>query len=495
MSATAPSPRPIASPAVAGNDATRYMCASIYLGRAEEIRKKLTAHIADRYHATADNYGLDVPLIARVLDYYDQHRLRFLAWHGPVGLLAFLTLGAMVGAVDPGSQAVVIGIFIIAAVALAIPAYRQYMRNHFEYPLRYFGRGTFAPQAVREAFNNSRQHFEREAAERERPGNLTIYGGFEPFVGAGTSFGTWSLLIDSRKGAEGESPKTFVEQDLEDAIGSAFRRLNLPGMQVSERLFVHGSDVASIDGVLPNRFMRPIQNVAEPILAQFRHVDAREARVYQSVSVPVWGDQVRVSFFYRMAFRGPMLYIENHAYVLQPVSLEFRKVDDVVPAKTKRKIATFVGFALLYVLAGMLASIAECLMLLHLLQKRREAKQQDRLQKKLIEQQARYNYGAADSLRESVASGIYDHYFEKSDRDLYVKALQKQLLDAILEFLDSRHIDTSDLRDQSTYIINSGLIVHGGLQAGAVAVGESATAATEAKKPRAKRAQAGGKAA
>ena len=50
------------------------------------------------------------------------------------------------------------------------------------------------------------------------------------------------------------------------------------------------------------------------------------------------------------------------------------------------------------------------------------------------------------------------------------------MLDAVIDLLDARNIDTSDLRDQRASIINSGLIVHGGLQAGAVAVGTEAKA-------------------
>lgn len=80
------------------------------------------------------------------------------------------------------------------------------------------------------------------------------------------------------------------------------------------------------------------------------------------------------------------------------------------------------------------------------------------------------------SLRESVANSIYDHFFEKSDRDLWVKAIQKQLFDSVIDFLDHCNIDTSDLRDQRSLIVNSGLIVHGDLQAGALAVGEKAKA-------------------
>lgn len=482
-------PLPFAKSVPEHSETTRFMCASVFLGHHADILKKLRTYVNDRYHSVADNHALNVRLLARVLDFFDQKRLRYLAWHGLIGVFCFLILSVVWLTATEDMQPLVIFLIAIAAIAFAIPAHRRYMRNHYYYALRHFARDNFDEQNAMEAFKNSRGKLEGKIAAQEAPGNVSVYGGFEPFVGAGNSLGNWSLLIDTRRGKEGESPIKFTEQELERTIAAAFRQLPFPGLEIGERLFVHGTEVSRVDGLLPDRFARPRQRVSEETLARFRHTHSREARVYQFVGTSAWGDQVRISFFYRAIFKGPMLYIETHSRVLQPIWVGYREVDNLTTPNTRTRITLFLG----QTVGAPLVCMAECFWLFGLMRAHNEIRKFETEQKTKIEEQARFNYGAVSSLRESFATAIYDHFFEKSDRDLYVKAIQKQLLDSIIDFLDMRNVDTSDLRDQRTYIINSGLIVHGGLQAGAVAVGEEAKAITESgKRTKAKKVAAGG---
>jgi hypothetical protein len=469
------------------SETTRFMCASVFLGHDADIRKKLSVYVTDKHHAMADNYGLDARLLARVLDFYDREKFHYCLWHGPVGLACVLALLVLWFFAPPIAEVLV----IMAACALAVPSYQRYMRDHYDYALRYFGRDKFDAQLAMDAFKNTSHKLEDGVADREIGGNVTVFGGFEPFVGAGVSVGDWSLLIDTRKGKEDETPVKFTEQDLEAAITSSLRHLPLPGLDISDRLCVHGLDVASVAGLLPDRFGRPRQTVDEETLARFRHTDSHLARVYKSVAVLGWGDQVRICFFYRLYFSGPMLYIETYSRVLQPLWLRYREVDNLVVPRTGKKIALFVGLSVV----SPLLCIKECYDLLKRVQAWSEHRKLEEAEKKKIEEQARYNYGVLSSLRESFATSIYDHFFEKSDRDLYVKTLQKQLFDAILDFLESKKVDTSELREQRTYIINSGLIVHGGLQAGAVAVGQEAQATGGDVKDKPKKIKVGGQAA
>jgi len=471
-------------------DATRYMCASIFLGHDKEIRKNLRAFAADRHHASVPNYGLNVRLLVRVLDFFDRRKFRFALWHGPLGLLIFVVLVVMYATADETTQPMTIFAIVLAAVLLAIPEYRQVMRNRYKYPLRYFSRATFDPERAMEAFRNSHGKLEREIAGREFGGNTTVYGGFEPFTGEGGALGNWSLVIDTRKGKEGESPMKFSEQELEDAIQASFDKLALPGLEIKEHLFVHGCDIGQIQELLPDRFAAPRSDVTEATLSAFRHSDSHDARVYKSLSAWSWNDQVRISFFYRTIFQGPMLYIEAHSRVLHPVAASYREIDNLTEPTAGKKFSIFIGLAIITPVLCLGESFG-------LFLRMRDAsllRKLEKVEKKKIEEQARYNYGATSSLRESFSALIYDHYFEKSDRELYLTAIEKQLLDSILEFLESKNVDTSDLKEERTYIINSGLIVHGGLQTAALAVGDQAQAMA-GKKPRAQKEKTGGKAA
>src|SRR5579862_2025214 len=85
---------PVTSPDAKQSEATRFLCSDIFLGHDDDIRRKFYAYVINRYHSIADNHGLNIRLLARVLDFHYQKQLRYLAWHGPLGVLYFLILGS-----------------------------------------------------------------------------------------------------------------------------------------------------------------------------------------------------------------------------------------------------------------------------------------------------------------------------------------------------------------------------------------------------------------
>jgi hypothetical protein len=60
---------------------------------------------------------------------------------------------------------------------------------------------------------------------------------------------------------------------------------------------------------------------------------------------------------------------------------------------------------------------------------------------------------------------------------MYVKVIERQVLDSILHYLDERNVDTSDVKQRQTAILNQGVIVSGGgsvVNSGAMSVGDQA---------------------
>ena len=59
-----------------------------------------------------------------------------------------------------------------------------------------------------------------------------------------------------------------------------------------------------------------------------------------------------------------------------------------------------------------------------------------------------------------------------------LKLVEKEILDAIIDFLEAHDIDTSELRERQSMILNNGVIMSGGtVQAETVAMGGRARAA------------------
>jgi hypothetical protein len=110
-----------------------------------------------------------------------------------------------------------------------------------------------------------------------------------------------------------------------------------------------------------------------------------------------------------------------------------------------------------------------------LAQRRRQAAQDD----------PTYDYGATTTLRASFAQNTFLHYFQKADADFDNKLIERKILDEIECFLDARGIDTTDIRERQTTILNSGILVQGGdVRAESLAVGQGAQASkVEGQKP------------
>jgi hypothetical protein len=79
-----------------------------------------------------------------------------------------------------------------------------------------------------------------------------------------------------------------------------------------------------------------------------------------------------------------------------------------------------------------------------------------------IARNPRFDYGATTSLRELAQASSYRRYFQWLDRDRFAKILERELLDAIVTFLDAHDIDTSDLEERQAAVLNNGVIVTGG---------------------------------
>ena len=95
-----------------------------------------------------------------------------------------------------------------------------------------------------------------------------------------------------------------------------------------------------------------------------------------------------------------------------------------------------------------------------------------------MERNPRFNFGAVTSIREMGMQNYYRVYFQQLDKERHVKTIEQCTIDAIVDFLSDHNIDTSDIRDRRTAILNNGVIVSGGdLNAENLAVGKGAKAA------------------
>jgi hypothetical protein len=94
----------------------------------------------------------------------------------------------------------------------------------------------------------------------------------------------------------------------------------------------------------------------------------------------------------------------------------------------------------------------------------------------LIKENYSFDYGATASIRALATSSNYRRYFQRLDKEMGLKLVERAILDSIIEFLDEKNVDTSDLKERTSMIFNNGVIVSGGyIRADTFTGGQGAT--------------------
>lgn len=310
-------------------------------------------------------------------------------------------------------------------------------------------------------------------------GNTLVYTGFRPFVGYGHYVDGWSFTVNVRKGKEdlhggSRPPRTFRVDELYDHVDGGLRALRINHLRTENKLFVNGKDARKIDWILPGVSGPPAAGAEPAVLMQYLRAPTHHVRHYLCAQIIEWSGQIVVSMFVRFALVGGNLFCESTTCLLPPLDDKYRKIDTIRVGKTPTAIAEIAGKSA--VLAPLLLLASPFLVAVGI-GRRADSRRSRRKAEKVIRDTPNFDYGAEKSLRERVSANLFTHYFQILDKTMYVKLVEKQILDSILSFLDQRGIDTSDLKERQATIFNNGVMMSGGsINAGGFAVGQGARA-------------------
>jgi hypothetical protein len=244
--------------------------------------------------------------------------------------------------------------------------------------------------------------------------------------------------------------------------------MSIDGATIESRLFVNGTDLRDDRSLLPQPVGRPVSGVADLEIAQFMTNPTHRVRHYTCVRVIDWRGELVVSLFLRFGLEDGRLFVELSRFLLPPLKPEYRRVDGLDPEVTLRSAATIARRALGLTLPLWLRSPSP--MLRPVLRMRRQAQLERR-----VKTDPFFDYGAPVTALDRARSTNFSRYFQKLDREMHVKVLERGILDAIVEFLDVHNIDSGELTERRETIINNGIMVPGGsVQAHNVAVGQGA---------------------
>jgi hypothetical protein len=450
------------------SESTRYLCAAAYLDRGF-ANQVITKVLEEEHRAVAPSYGVDVvPVVRHCLTAERRRRLRDLALIGVV-----LVGGPVLLLAGASPAGVVLRLLLLAWAVIFVES----AVNRYEVLAARLLRDRFDPAAPQAPLTRRQARLLRELHENER-GNVTVYSGFSPFVGCGLDQGGWSFALNAGKGRrdlhETLEPIPFEVEQLHDEVVSALRALGLRQVRIEDRLYVNGQDIRDDRRFLPDPFARPGAWADAETLDQFLHTPTQRVRHYTCIQVVDWQGELVLSIFFRCTKAGGNLFVEASYFLLPPLREEYHKIDNL------RATPDLAGGAELALKAAVgtipILVMAPFHVLAHLTSGLTRW-QERRSMRRTIRANPSFDYGATTSIRQSGMSTSYRRYFQRLDREMYVKTLEQRLLDAIIQFLDEHNVDVSDLVERQTTILNNGVMLSGGsIQAESLAVGTGARA-------------------
>ena len=449
------------------NNPTRLLLATAVL-KGSLFRLRVLDRARAGVRSVTPEVGLDMDLILR---FYRQMETR----QTGVQLAQILLLGlAVLSAASTEPWLVV-----VVLLSLLVHFLKMTGDRHHYLPKLY--RENFDQADFRRQVNTHLSGQEEEAVS-DPAQNVIVYSGFNPFVGSGVQLGMWSFAIDVTRRAENspsQSPLQFRLLEFLDTIGAAADRLELRHTEVRDTLFIKGSDIPK-DGLFQSdRHSRPRQLVDPAVVGRFVSRSDESVRAYKWIRVHDWDDDLVVSFFLRATVNGKTLFVEFCKRILGPLGDKYRRVDSMPRSGVSALISFVLETILETIISWPFAVIAAPVALwwkISLAMREMFGTDARELRRE-IEANPLYDYGAQASLREEVAGDGYVHYFQRMDKELCEKAIEKQVLDSIVDFLDGLGIDTSDLRERQNTILNQGIVLQGGdVNAQSLAVGAGAKA-------------------
>jgi hypothetical protein len=464
----------------AESDVTRHLCATAHLDHGKlrrsghKFRRAVLEDVGRHpYRALGASPGVEMtPVIVHCRAANARKLVRDAVLTGV--LLVFLVALAVA---DTTAERVVVGVCAAVISWEVVYAEMAFAINRVVAPLLLRGSQAPSPEVP------SGHDDQLDAVMAAERGNITVYSGFSPFVGAGTELGGWSFAVDTNQ-AKSElgrtyTPQPFTLEQLYAYVAEAVTQLSRAGVTIDDQVYVDGRELREDPRFLRQPLDRPRIDADPELLASVMTGADEHIRFYKRIRVYAWRGELVLTVFLRFTQISDKLFTEVNYLLLPPLERRYRHADEIARSLSWRRRLKIAAEAL--VATPFLWPAAPFALMQAAIAPYKHWREQRRWRREVRENPA-FDYGARPTLRERTSSPNFDHYFQKLDSEMFQKIIERQMLNGLIEFLDDHGIDTSDLKERETAILNNGVIVTGGsIRAESLAVGKGAQATTRRK--------------
>jgi hypothetical protein len=322
--------------------------------------------------------------------------------------------------------------------------------------------------------------------------DLFVFAGSRPFVGAGFELSSWEVSIDVAKGksvgGKRQSPLAIDVRDLSKAVVEKFENIRLPGLRSRYVYAIGGLDTGRVPLMSASLIGRAPRRAPSAVADAWANNGELPGRRYLWISVALRRGEVVVSNFVWWTVSGNALLAQCKRVLLPPLRAEYRLVDRDSRVLCDRYSKYTDWVAAVWRLSWSLTRVGEWWResgrFVEVTENGTaypvpEGEAIDRFRRARVDGVNRLleggyvEFGCGASLREMLCDRGWGDSFERDDAILHFRLFDRLLLDAIEEFLNSRQVDTEDLRERNQTIVNSGIFVAGGdVRADSIAVGQ-----------------------
>ncbi|WP_336216670.1 hypothetical protein [Nonomuraea sp. LPB2021202275-12-8] len=315
-------------------------------------------------------------------------------------------------------------------------------------------------------------------------GNVTLYSGRNPFLGAGDAARAWTIAVEMDRTADArDSPgpvrplveidplelHTFVRERLAQ-MSARSHPAGIINLRIRDQIVAtgrfnqlhgwNGSGPALHPLVEPGQ-LRPWTGLPDPVIAAVIRSPQAGARHYQRLDINSEGPSVldpagrtvipaedrgtSVTAFVHLAVEGRMLYTEFVVTVLPPVARAYRSVDELPLSSPPLLAYHALRGRSLYLFRDIAAAPLRLLRMGWQAFRHRIGVDDPRAY-------TAYDYGARLSLRELGAAERADTLIQELDTFKYTKLVEERLTSAVLDFLEDKGVDTAAYRRQATAV-------------------------------------------
>lgn len=305
-----------------------------------------------------------------------------------------------------------------------------------------------------------------EAVLKNRASSIYYFKDYFPYNNHGYEIGGWSFSIDITKPSTRSNPKeiiSFKEIEFYNAIVEQIKKLNLQNLSAEDWLLVNATDIVKEKLFFYNRKL--MNSPDEDFIRKFINSKSNRTRFYKAIKIRNSENELVFTTLFRIYKTKESVFFETKFFILPSFRKEVKKIDKfnktIRFGESLSILLQNIIYAPIFLVCSPFVIIESFFKSTGILKK---------FQKLFSD---RESIGATQNIELIFRSDRDEEYFHIIDRDYYLKTIEKRILNSIIDFLEERHIDVSDFKENRIHILNKGIIMSGGeMKAGNISVGK-----------------------